>query len=78
MIKVNSLISLLSKNNANFFTGVPDSVLKELSQYLLNKKKKIILSQQMRGLLFHWVSVTILQQKIRLAFICKILVSLMP
>ena len=40
MIKVNSLISLLNKNNANFFTGVPDSVLKELSQYLQNKSKK--------------------------------------
>ena len=40
MIKVNSLISLLSKNNANFFTGVPDSVLKELSHYLQNKTKK--------------------------------------
>ena len=40
MIKVNSLISLLNKNNANFFTGVPDSVLKELSQYLQSKTKK--------------------------------------
>ena len=40
MIKVNSLISLLSKNNANFFTGVPDSVLKELSNFLQNKTKK--------------------------------------
>ena len=40
MIKVNSLISLLSKNNANFFTGVPDSVLKELSHYLQSKTKK--------------------------------------
>lgn len=40
MIKVNSLISLLSKNNAKFFTGVPDSVLKELTQYLQNKTKK--------------------------------------
>ena len=40
MIKVNSLISLLNKNNVNFFTGVPDSVLKELSQYLQNKTKK--------------------------------------
>ena len=39
MIKVNSLINLLSKNNSNFFTGVPDSVLKELSSFLQNKKK---------------------------------------
>ena len=39
MIKVNSLISLLKKNNSNFFTGVPDSVLKELSFSLQNKSK---------------------------------------
>jgi phosphonopyruvate decarboxylase len=37
MIKVNSLIDLLKKNNSDFFTGVPDSVLKELS-YSLQKK----------------------------------------
>jgi phosphonopyruvate decarboxylase len=40
MIKVESLISLLKKNNSNFFTGVPDSVLKELSYCLQNKDKK--------------------------------------
>ena len=40
MIKVNSLISILKKNNSNFFTGVPDSVLKELSIYLQTKNKK--------------------------------------
>jgi len=40
MIKINSLIKLLKKNNSNFFTGVPDSVLKELSFYLQNKTKK--------------------------------------
>ena len=40
MIKVNSLISLLKKNNSNFFTGVPDSVLKELSYFLQKKSKK--------------------------------------
>ena len=39
MIKINSIINLLSKNNSNFFTGVPDSVLKELSSFLQNKKK---------------------------------------
>ncbi len=48
MIKVESLISLLKKNNSNFFTGVPDSVLKELSSYLknLNKKKHIIATNE--------------------------------
>ena len=40
MIKLSALISLLKKNKTNFFTGVPDSVLKELSIYLQNKPKK--------------------------------------
>ncbi len=40
MIKVNTLINLLKKNNSNFFTGVPDSVLKELSIFLQTKSKK--------------------------------------
>ena len=40
MIEVKSLINVLKKNNSTFFTGVPDSVLKELSIYLQNKNKK--------------------------------------
>jgi len=40
MIKASSLINLLKKNNSNFYTGVPDSVLKELSYVLQNKGKK--------------------------------------
>ena len=40
MIKVKTLINLLKKNNTTFFTGVPDSVLKELSFELQNKTKK--------------------------------------
>ena len=40
MIKVSSLINLLKKNNSNFYTGVPDSVLKELSYALQRKGKK--------------------------------------
>ncbi len=40
MIKVNSLINLLKKNNSDFFSGVPDSVLKELSVSLQYKDKK--------------------------------------
>ncbi len=39
MIKIGSLINLLKKNNSNFFTGVPDSVLKELSSFLQTKNK---------------------------------------
>lgn len=44
MIKVKSLINLLKKNNVNFFSGVPDSVLKQLSSHLqkLDKTKHII------------------------------------
>ena len=40
MIEIKSLIRLLKKNNINFFSGVPDSILKELSIYLENKSKK--------------------------------------
>ena len=40
MIKVSSLINLLKKNNNKFFTGVPDSVLKELSYSLQKKSRK--------------------------------------
>ena len=39
MIKVNTLIELLKKNKTNFFTGVPDSVLKELSSFIQKKNK---------------------------------------
>ena len=40
MIKVDSLIKILEKNHSNFFTGVPDSILKQLSIYLQKKNKK--------------------------------------
>ncbi len=40
MIKIISLINILKRNNTNFFTGVPDSVLKELSIHLKYKSKK--------------------------------------
>ena len=39
MIKIKSLINVLNKNNNKFFTGVPDSILKELSIYLQTKNK---------------------------------------
>lgn len=44
MIKVKSLINLLKKNSVNFFSGVPDSVLKQLSSHLqkFDKTKHII------------------------------------
>ena len=40
MIKVKTLIDTLNNNGSNFFTGVPDSVLKELSFFLQSKSKK--------------------------------------
>ena len=40
MIEVKSLINLFKKNKTDFFSGVPDSVLKELSYYLQKKNKK--------------------------------------
>ncbi len=48
MIKVDSLINLLKKNKIDFFTGVPDSNLRELSVYLQNKdiRKHIIASNE--------------------------------
>ena len=40
MIKVDNLFKLLKKNDINFFSGVPDSILKEFSSALKNKRKK--------------------------------------
>ena len=40
MIRIDDLIKTLKKNKVNFFTGVPDSILKKLSIFLQNKKKK--------------------------------------
>ena len=37
MIKIKKLVDLLKKNKSDFFTGVPDSILKELSYSLQNK-----------------------------------------
>lgn len=42
MIQTSDLINTLKKNKINFFSGVPDSVLKNLSIYLQNKKKHIL------------------------------------
>ncbi len=48
MIKIGSLIQTLKKNKSEFFTGVPDSVLEELSIFLKkkNKKKHIIATNE--------------------------------
>ena len=46
MIFVENLIKTLKKNNIDFFTGVPDSVLKPLSFHLEKNKKHIIASNE--------------------------------
>tara|TARA_Y100000389_G_scaffold63634_1_gene59677 strand:+ start:4045 stop:5142 length:1098 start_codon:yes stop_codon:yes gene_type:complete len=46
MIKVEGLINLFKKNKNDFFSGVPDSVLKEFSSSLNNKKKHIIATNE--------------------------------
>tara|TARA_B110000438_G_C15770124_1_gene631491 strand:+ start:547 stop:1638 length:1092 start_codon:yes stop_codon:yes gene_type:complete len=46
MIKVEALINLLKKNKSNFYSGVPDSVLKEFSSSLKNNKKHIIATNE--------------------------------
>ena len=40
MIEADSLINLLKKRDITFFTGVPDSVLKEFTSLLENKNEK--------------------------------------
>ena len=45
MIEVDDLIKTLKKNKINFFSGVPDSILKNLSIYLQkNESKKHVLA----------------------------------
>ena len=48
MILVKELLNTLKKNKISFYTGVPDSVLKNLSSYFdsLDKKKHIIATNE--------------------------------
>ncbi len=46
MIEVKGLINLLKKNEIDFFSGVPDSVLKNFSSSLKNNKKHIIATNE--------------------------------
>jgi len=55
MFEVKSLIKVIKENGCNFFTGVPDSVLKEMSLLLNNFPKKNISLLQMKVLLFQLV-----------------------
>ena len=77
MIKVNSLISLLKKNNSDFYAGVPDSVLKELSYSLQKKGKKNHIIATNEGSAVSLGIGHYLSTKKCLVFICKILDYLM-
>ena len=46
MIKIESLITVLKRNKCNFYSGVPDSVLKELSSLLHNETKHVIATNE--------------------------------
>ena len=46
MIKADGLIDLFKKNGSDFFSGVPDSVLKDFSSSLKNNKKHIIATNE--------------------------------
>jgi len=46
MIEVEGLINLLKKNKSDFFSGVPDSVLKHFSSSLKNNKKHVIATNE--------------------------------
>ena len=78
MIKINSLINTLKKNNSNFYTGVPDSVLKELSIYLQKKSKKNHVIATNEGSATSIAIGHYLSTKKFLVFICKIQAYQMP
>ena len=42
MVNVKNFINYLVKKNINFFSGVPDSVLKSFINFLSSNKKKIL------------------------------------
>ena len=44
MLFVENLFKVLKKNKVNFFSGVPDSILKNFSLYLEKKKLKNIVA----------------------------------
>ena len=48
MIKVENLINVLKKNKVDFFTGVPDSILKKFSIYIdkYSKKKHVLATNE--------------------------------
>ncbi len=63
MIFVENLIKSLKKNKINFFTGVPDSILKNFSSYLEKYPKKNILLLQTKERQPHLASGIIYLQK---------------
>ena len=74
MTNANDFINSLKKKNIRFFTGVPDSILKQLSIILDKKKTMNMLLQLMRVQQYLLVLAIILQQKRCHAYTSKILV----
>ena len=71
MIYAEEILTILKKNGVNFFSGVPDSVLKNFSKALPEKKNHIIAANEGTA-----VSLAIgyhLATKKLDVFICKIL-----
>ena len=72
MILAENLIKALKKNNIDFYTGVPDSILKKFSACLEKLPKKNHIYQLMKVHLLLQALVIIYQQKKLHAFIFKI------
>ena len=78
MVLVENFINILKKNKITFFTGVPDSILKSFCYYLdkYSKKKHVLATNEGSAIsigIGHYLS-----KKRSRAYICKILVLVMP
>ncbi len=67
MINSKKIFNIL-KNNINFFTGVPDSVLKEFLKFLPNKKKNHLISVNEGTAVSHAIGYYLATKKIALVY----------
>ena len=74
MIEVKKFFDFLKRKKIDFFTGVPDSVLKETKHFFENKKTKNHLVVSNEGLGVATCIGYYLSKKKFLVYICKILV----
>ena len=79
MILVKDLLKVFEKNNVNFFSGVPDSVLKNLTNEIiriLSSKGKIIISFSNRAFWHKAPNIwTSSNEKERVKYVRKVLIS---